>query len=179
MGNRVSFSSEVLRIEGVARMHDDTAKSLRFYYTAPCLAQRDPKFVGYSIEDVRQELDERLCELDRSAALGVLSALEASFRTDFLWRCYERRKDDLSRRFRELHKLKENRAALEDDILEAWKQHVPTEKALISEIIGAFKYRHWLAHGRYWIPKLGKRRDFFSVYLLARDMERVFAAQSA
>jgi len=174
MGSRVSFSMEVLRIEEVAQMHDDTAKSLRFYYNAPGLAQRDAKFVGYSIEDVRQELAGHLGELERNAAFGVLAALEASFRMDFLARCYDRRKDGLSRSLRELHKLKGNRAALENDILDAWKQHVPTAKSLISELIGAFRYRHWLAHGRYWAPKFGHRYDLLSVYLLAQRMERVF-----
>lgn len=178
MSNRVSFSPEVLRIETVAQIYADTEKSLRFYYHAPGLVHRDIKFVGYSAKDVRQELDERLRELDRSAALGVLAALEASFRTDFLVRCYDRRKDDLSRHFRELYKEKGNQVALEAGILDAWKQHVLMAKALISDIIGAFAYRHWLAHGRYWVPKLGQRYDFLSVYLLAQRMERVFQEQS-
>ena len=174
MGDRVSFSREVLKIDQVARKQLDMDKSLRFYYTEPNLALRDPKFIGYSIGDVRQELEERLNELDRDCALGILSALEASFRVDFLVRCYERGKDDLSRSFRKLHKMKKNKVALEKDILEAWKDHVPTSKELISGIIGAFKYRHWLAHGRYWVPKLGKKYDFMSVYLLAQQMELEF-----
>jgi len=35
-----------------------------------------------------------------------------------------------------------------DDILETWKKHYSEEKEvknLISELIGAFNYRHWLA----------------------------------
>jgi len=178
MGSRVSFSPEVLKIEEVAQVHEDMAKSLRFYYSAPGLEQRDAKFVGYSIEDVRRELELRLGELDRNSAFCVLAALEASFRTDFLVRCDKRRKDDLSRSFRKLYKLKRSRAALEEEILDAWKHHVPKAKSLISEIIGAFRYRHWLAHGRYWVPKFGRSYDYFSVYLLAQNMEQVFQEQS-
>jgi hypothetical protein len=178
MGSSVSFSGEVLRIQEVAQKHRDTDKSLRFYYTAPGLPQRDLKFVGYSPNDVQRELGKRLSELDRDSAFGVLGALEASFRMDFLERCQERWKDDLSRNFRELEKLRGKRVALEEDILGAWKQHVPSAKALISDIIGAFRYRHWLAHGRYWVPKLGKLYDFSSVYLLAQRMEQVFLGQN-
>jgi hypothetical protein len=34
----------------------------------------------------------------------------------------------------------------------------------------AFLYRHWLAHGRYWKPKLGRVHDFDSLYLLAQTV---------
>jgi len=40
---------------------------------------------------------------------------------------------------------------------------------LINALQGAFKYRHWLAHGRYWVPKYGQKYDFDSVYVLARE----------
>ena len=174
MGNRVSFSKEVLTIEKVAQKHRDFENGLRFYYNAPGLPRRDLKFVGYSRDDLVRELDERLRDLDRDSAFGILAALEASFRVDFHLRCEKRLKDDLSRHFRRLDKRSLRRLAFEEQILEAWKRHVPAAKTLISEIIGAFKYRHWLAHGRYWEPKLGKRYDFFSVYLLAQRMEQVF-----
>jgi hypothetical protein len=38
---------------------------------------------------------------------------------------------------------------------------------LIGELRSAFKFRNWLAHGRYWTPKLGRNYDFESLYLLA------------
>jgi hypothetical protein len=65
MGSRISFSREVLRIEQVAQKHQDMANSLRFYYNEPNLSLRDPKFVGYSPDDVQRELNKRLMELDR------------------------------------------------------------------------------------------------------------------
>jgi hypothetical protein len=174
MGKRLSFSAEILTLEHVGRTQRDMENSLRFYYTAPGLGYRDAKFVGYSVDEIREELEERLTELDRSSALAALAALEASFRTDFLVRCYNRWKDDLSRQFRILYREKGNHVRLEDDILNGWKEHEPSLKAVISDIVGAFRYRHWLAHGRYWVPKLGQRYDFFSVYLLAQQMQPHF-----
>jgi hypothetical protein len=43
-------------------------------------------------------------------------------------------------------------------------------KSLIDDLIGAFGYRNWLAHGRYWIPKLGRKYDYESVYKPAEDI---------
>jgi hypothetical protein len=38
---------------------------------------------------------------------------------------------------------------------------------IIGELRGAFKFRHWLAHGRYWKPKFGRRYDFNDIYTIA------------
>lgn len=177
MASRGSFSPDVLEIQAVVQTRHDTAASLRFYYTEPGIERRDAKFVGYALEDVRHELSERLEELDRSAAFGLLAALEATFRLDYLRRCDGRWKDPLSRWLRNLYKKKGHRAGLDEEILEGWRENVPMAKALISELRGAFRYRHWLAHGRYWVPKLGRRYDFTSIYLLAQEMEAVFQEQ--
>jgi hypothetical protein len=168
MGDRVTFWPELLRFEEVAVSHSDTDRSIRFYYTAPLIETRDNKFIGYSPAGIHQEQDLRLEELDRNSVFNLLAAVEASFRVDFYLMCYGKRKDDLSRTFRGLYKAKGDKISFEEDILEAWQHHVPSVKSLLSELKGAFRYRHWLAHGRYWTPKLGKKYDFSSVYLLAQ-----------
>jgi hypothetical protein len=167
MGDKISFCAEVLRFEGVAVSHSDTAKSIRFYYTAPSLILRDQKFTGYSVQEVREEQSLRLDELDKNSAFNLLAALEASFKVDFYLRCYDRKKDDLSRSFRAIYKVKGDRISLEEDIFEAWKAHLPVAKSLLSELKSAFRYRHWLAHGRFWTPKFPRQYDFLSLYLLA------------
>ncbi len=168
MGDRITFWPELLRFEEVAVSHSDTGRSIRFYYTAPLLEMRDKKFIGYSPLEIHREQDLRLEELDRNSVFNILAALEGSFRIDFYLRCYGRKKDDLSRFFRALYKTRGDKISFEEDILEAWRNHIPAVKFLLSELKGAFRYRHWLAHGRYWMPKLGKKYDFSSVYLLAQ-----------
>jgi len=80
--------------------------------------------------------------------------------------------DPLSIYFRrEVHKNRKSAVRLDEDILEGWKRHEPlVSSALIGELRGAFKFRHWLAHGRYWVPKLGRRYDFNSVHLMAEGL---------
>lgn len=98
--------------------------------------------------------------------MSLLSAVEAAFRIDYLQRCYQKKKDNVSREFWEIYKEKETRASLKDDIFEVWKNNTAGSTRLIGELRGAFKFRHWLAHGRYWTPKLGRKYDYVSVYPL-------------
>src|SRR3546814_5171461 len=114
--------------------------------------------------------DLALEELDATSCLGVLTSVEAAVRVDYLSRVYARKKDPLSLAIREIYKERENAARLEDDLLRAWRDSGVVGKALIGELIGAFKYRHWLAHGRYCSPKFGRIYDYVTVYGLAEEL---------
>jgi hypothetical protein len=50
-------------------------------------------------------------------------------------------------------------------------QHI-SGKSVISDLRGALNYRNWLAHGRYWVAKLGRKYDFFSVLTLAINIQK-------
>ncbi|MCX6832278.1 MAG: hypothetical protein NT028_09125, partial [candidate division Zixibacteria bacterium] len=113
-------------------------------------------------------------ELERTSSLTLLSSLEASLRIDYQNRCDQKKKDSLSREFKSLYKKKQSNIPLEDGILKAWKRHHPELKALISRLVAAFKYRHWLAHGRYWELKLGRKYDYSDIYSLAQDVYKRF-----
>jgi hypothetical protein len=108
----------------------------------------------------------------------LLSALEAAFRIDYLQRSYQRKKDKLSKTFRNLHQQKGSRASLEENILSVWKEHTSVPANLIGDLRGVFKYRHWLAHGRYWTPKLGQKYDYDSIYELAEIVFKSFPFMS-
>jgi hypothetical protein len=153
-------------IDDIANYHTDVEAALRSYFSAlaPNFAVR---FFGYSSLDLRTELDSRLEETDLRSALAVLTRLEALFRTDYEQRCRRKRKDPISRDFRAMYRQRRMNVRLEDEIFEVWRQHSSSSPALISELRGAFKFRHWLAHGRYWTPKLGRRYDYNDVYALA------------
>ncbi len=167
MGRRVSFSGSNLELHEVVQHHLDTENALKEYYDIEGKKEFiHVKFMGYSPEEVFIEFRSRIDELEKTSSFTLLSSLEAKLRIDYLIRCYQKRKDDLSTDFRRIHKQKSHRASLEEDILETWKRHYPENKLLISELLGALKYRHWLAHGRYWEPKLGQKYDYSYVYYL-------------
>jgi hypothetical protein len=166
---RVTFSKRNVSISDFAVHHSDMGESLRLYFS-PNAPNFSVRFLGNSIAEVNAELEERLAEVDMASALTVLSALEAVFRIDYLQRCYRKERDALSRAFRDLHKRKQTRVRLETEIFDIWKEHTNVEAKLIGDLRGAFNFRHWLAHGRYWEPKLGRKYDFITVYALANNV---------
>jgi hypothetical protein len=175
MPKRVSLSGQNLSLSDIKDYYDDSKRALTLYFSHPTVGYNywfiNDRFLDYSINEIEQELQARLDELDRLTSFSILSSLEASFRMDYLIRCNQKKKDTLSRKMREIYQVKGSRASLEDDILRLWKETFPEYKGFISEVITAFKYRHWLAHGRYWEPKLGRIYDYYSLYDLAYSME--------
>ncbi len=158
-----------LHIDALRSYHQDVVAALRLYFgpSSPTFAAR---FLGKRKDEAEQALASRLDESDARSAFFLLTSLEASFRIDFDLRCDKRLKDPLSVHFRKVRRKGKPAVRLEEDILEGWKRHSSAPPRLISELRGAFKFRHWLAHGRYWTPKLGRRYDFDYVYLMAQSV---------
>ena len=176
--DRIPFSSMNQDLSEIADHYRDVADALRRYYHVSSV-NASTRFVGYSPAELSDELRCRLEEVDLTSTLSILAATEAVFRIDYLQRCYQRKKDALSRSFRYLYAEKRNKASLEEDILSVWKREYPYLVPLIGELKGAFKYRHWLAHGRYWEPILGQRYDYLSVYQLAETVMAKFRFEKA
>lgn len=160
------FDDRTARVTEVADWFRDTDAALVLFYSTdnPGFGTR---FTLYSPVELARERTVRRQEADVLAALGVLSATEAALREDFIVRCIKRRSDPLSRYFEGLYKSKGLRVSLEDEILQGWKVHSTIQAHVVGQIKAAFKYRHWIAHGRYWEPKLGQNFDFFSTYQIA------------
>jgi len=130
------------------------------------LARNDPslmttRFFGMALGEVEDYFTGLEREIDHETSLNLLAAAEAVMMVDFYHRVYEKRKDRVSRRFRRLHTRKRQqsrpRVSLDEEVLEIWSSERPSAKKSIGQFRGALNYRHWLAHGRYWAPKLGMR----------------------
>lgn len=166
MGERVTFSGNHLSLLDVANHYVDIEAALKIYFSTPHnnIVERYP---GRSINDVfRQRLDEH----DRSCAFILLATIEAAFRIDYVLRVQTKGKDELSRAFRELHKDKGARVRLEEEILDGWREYTSVSSRVVSDLKGALRYRHWIAHGRYWTPKLGRRYDYQGLYVLGQEV---------
>lgn len=163
---RVSLSQESLTPVEIAEHRAILQAALRqlYQHPPPWLYER---FVDEPRSVMLEHLQERLSETDRETSLTLLASIEAAFRVDFLDRVYQRKKDPLSRAYRRLYQDKGTRVSLVDDILPLWRDLTLSSPKLVGELRGAFNYRHWLAHGRYWVARLGRRYDFDSVYILA------------
>jgi hypothetical protein len=157
-------------IDELAAYHQDILRALHLYFS-PLNPKYEEQFVGKTQDEVKRELETRLEESDRRSSFVVLTILEASFRIDFEARCEKKLEDVLSRHFFQVQE-RGRRVRLDEDILEGWKTHGAVPPAEISELRGAFKFRHWFAHGR--SRDLGRNYDFLTVRLMAERITSRF-----
>lgn len=160
-----AFSKENIDIQSHAAYHEDLEQGLRLYFSAG-ESSFNPRFASYEPAELDEELAARLAELEFSSVFTVLSAVEAAFRIDYLLRCDLKKKDPISTMFRTIYRKKQERARLDDDILGVWKAHIEGSAKLIGDLRGAFKFRNWLAHGRYLVHA-GQKYDYATIYALA------------
>ena len=60
----------------------------------------------------------------------------------------------------------------ENDILKTWKNNTKA-KDFFNELFFLYKYRHWLAHGRYWILKMNIIKFAFNyIYAIAQAITK-------
>jgi hypothetical protein len=157
MPKRVASILQPVSLPDIAAYQQDADSALRLLFTDtnPDFVLR---FVGYRRVDIAAELTRRLDETDLRSSLTILARLEAAFRIDYKQRCAKKKPDPVSIEFRALSNAKGRKVALEDEIWEIWRNAHPSTRPLISELRSAFKFRHWLAHGRYW--QVGRKYDF-------------------
>jgi len=172
-----SSGLEAQSLREIAEYHEDAGDSLRGFFS-PLAVRVNVQYLFSTEAELSTILATRLVETELRSCLAILSSVEAALRVDYATRCSARLKDPLSRDFRELFKQYENRVSL-DDILQLWSKHYPELKREVGNLRGALKLRHWLAHGRYWAPKLGRKFDFAEVFLLAAVIQNNFPLVSS
>ena len=165
--SRVSFSGEEKTIDWIWTWFQFHESRLLAEKQAVADAVRsgvpaaDPVFFGMDAAEV----DDFFGELGRLAMLNLLSSAEAALRIDFLVRVYEREKDELSRRFRDIHKERGDAVSLDKDILEVWRECHASAKSMISDFRGASGCGIGCGHGRYWTRKFNHYdpQDIFDI----------------
>lgn len=172
MANRILAASQTASLLALADYQRDAEASLRLYFTSI-----NPDFVvlfaGDRPSDVAAKLADRIHETDMRSALAIMASVEAAFRLDYEWRLKAKKPDAVSITFRR-HRRRNVR--LDEDIWETWKVNHPTTGQLISQLRSAFRFRHWLAHGRYW--PAGQKYDFQTLYILAQAVLTTFPLYS-
>jgi hypothetical protein len=130
----------------------------------------------FDLEEVNRYFDNSEDELERLVCLDLISATEAFLRIDFNNRVEKKDKSDIGKIFRLLNKKKGNKISLEEEIIESWK--VTTGDIIFSNFLGLLKYRHWLAHGRYWTAKLGREYSFDIAYEISENIFDLISVHS-
>ena len=127
------------------------------------------QFIDLTRGEVEEFFDAQRGHLELLTMFDLLVTTEAILRIEFSSRVAARKKDNLSRRFREINKTAGQKIRLDEDILDPMK-----EEGMPAVVLGAFratlKLRHWLAHGRHWHPKLGQGYTPGDVFDIARAL---------
>lgn len=135
------------------------------------------RFLGMTPEEVQGFLIERQQELDYQSSLALLGSIEAILQLDFHCLVQNKLKDPLSREFRKLKKSIQRRISLEEHILKAWQTIYPETRPLFQPLSKAIKFRHWLAHGRYWLHR-SEKFNFYELYEIAELMQNSLPLKS-
>lgn len=101
---------------------------------------------------------------------SLTAATEAYLRVDYLSRVQGKKKDALSRAFRKLFSEKSQRTALDRDLLKVWKNADRKLEPEINTFTELLRFRHWIAHGRYWVNKTNKSYTPENVYLICDSL---------
>lgn len=148
MARKIAESGAHLSFDDVINQKDMVDKALTIMYSDNNV-NFESLFVGRSKKEVESEKEKVMRESDKTHSLLLLTSVEAIIRLDAEERYRNRGKDILSKKIREVYRSRKN-IKLEDHLIAARIEVEPELKRFYDALKIAFKYRHWLAHGRYW-----------------------------
>lgn len=139
------------------------------------MVERSSRFFGMSLPELADAFEQWGEELDHEVALALVGSIEAIFMSHYksikapgpqalilevrLWALRSRRGDDASF----------------DEVLEAWKEARPGQGHEVGLFKQVLQFRHWLAHGRRWVPLGFSGFDVATVVDRARRLDRSLA----
>lgn len=157
----------------VAECYEDIGIAINNYINDIMSKKISPKqHHMYMTED---ELREKLLSVhEEHFMLSILASMENFLQIDFQRRIKKRLKDPVSQTFRS---KKKKRIKLGEDIFSVWIKYLSgSEGTDMKRIKGAFQYRHWLAHGKYWTWKAGAIPTFYDLLDLAERLKQIVEA---
>ncbi len=166
-------TADIQELDEIASYHEDATEALSRYFAA-WDAIDNSRYLGMTRSELSQVFQSRIIETELRSILQLLASVEAALRVDYLHRCKRRKRDSLSRAFRDTYRQKAEHARLDEDILELWVSHHAEFKSMIGHLRGALHLRHWLAHGRYWRPSNWVRYSYVEIEALATVFLRDF-----
>lgn len=122
-------------------------------------------------DELREQFSSARKLLQYAAMLHILSTTEALLTLAFKDLSKHKTKSAISRRFRKVKKERGKKVRLVEDILDTWIEVYPQTAPSIRGYKGVVPLRDWLAHGRYWNPKMGRPvYEVRDVYDIASEM---------
>jgi hypothetical protein len=176
------FSGNEKKIDQIWLWYDDQKEALQDYRNKVVeelyseVSLKHAKFLNYTVEEINEYFDNSKLHLEELVTFELISSTEASLKMDYLRRSYNKDKSSIGRKFRDIYKLKTERVSLEKDIIETWKAQL-LYKNPFHDFLGLLNFRNWIAHGRYWNPRLGRQYTPEIAYSIAEDISEIIQEQ--
>lgn len=130
----------------------------------------DQKFFSMNEDEILEYFDFLRNELNTMVSFNIIASIEAMVRMDFMNRAISRKmKDSLSKDLRKISKSKGARISLIEDIINTTLVHNRKIKIEIDRFKELYKFRHWLAHGRYWEMAVNNSFTINEVFSITQD----------
>ncbi|BBB89712.1 MAG TPA: hypothetical protein PKA28_12460 [Methylomusa anaerophila] len=152
MGRRVNLSKQNKNIEDILEWYQITKNSLDENEKLIISNKNTTlkQFIGLTKQEVEEYFKYVKDELEKMVCLDLLAAIEAALKIDYFIRAEGKKRETISKFFREDYKKTKGKVSLDGTILSAWKEFYPEYRHKIGAYRGFLKYRNWLAHGRIW-----------------------------
>ncbi len=126
-------------------------------------------FRGLMDDEIIEHFELLKEELNAWGILSLIATAEAIIRRDYLRRVRERKKDSLSRYYRELERTKGKSVRLKDDLLHQWTSISPSTRGVVHRFFEILPIRHWIAHGRYYVLR-ARQVEISAIYSRVEEL---------
>jgi hypothetical protein len=172
VARKLSRSGEQLTFAEIKRIFEERKLALKLFFSS----QTPQMLADSSAKERRDLLIKHIQETDYDARLNLFAAIEAAFRIDCDYCCQQRPKNPRAKAVRKMVKTFEgvpsHRIAL-SKLFEQLLANGLVKRSVVNRLKQFFKFRNWLAHGRYWTFKSGVQPAFADIYELAQAIDGV------
>lgn len=187
-------------LQSIDEHHSNVREIITQYFKTQCFKQVENEliltsgnnlFVGATPKEIQKIRDELLDEEERRSCFALLAYIEATFKAHFLYVVDTGTNCKLQNTFRKLFNSKKNimkignspeivsGISFKSEILMRWRSCGEIDRQTYDNIIGAFAFRNWFAHGRFLTlkpsPAGGIRYQYSDLYILAKEAKRLCA----
>ncbi|MDR2439070.1 MAG: hypothetical protein LBE12_06850 [Planctomycetaceae bacterium] len=171
MVSQLSKSGKHRAFDEISRIFEERKYALKDFFVP-----KNEYFTGFSETEIQEQLVEHIREAEYDACLTLLAAIEAAFRIDCDYCCRKRPRTPRAKAVRKIVQTFEGMSIDRISLNELFEQLLvdqSVKKSIVNYLKQFFKFRHWLAHGRYWTFKSGEPPTFGEIYKLAQVINRL------
>lgn len=128
-------------------------------------------FVGMTGKEIDSHFQILQSELEYSVSLAMIAATEAAFFVDYWERVGNKRKDSFSKMLKRSYQHVSRPQF--DKLLKKWRVTFSFCSKEVSEFKSLLNYRHWLAHGRYWMLNTDRKGNNYPPALVFSSIENM------